>query len=519
MDLAELVVTSRAVAATRSRRQKADCLAALLRRLDARERVPAIAWLCGELPQGKLGVGWAALRDLAESPAAPQASLPIVEVERTFSAIAELAGNGRAPARRRLLGELWARATIDERDFLRRVLLGELRQGGLDGVMAEGAALAAGVPPAALRRAWMLAGNLPAVAAAALADGAAALARFSLTVFTPVLPMLASPAEGVAEAMARLGTAALEDKLDGARVQVHRDGDQVRVFTRGLLDVTAQLPEIVEAVRALPARRLVLDGEAIALQPGGAPRPFQETMARFAKRVDAAALRAQVPLSAFFFDVLLVDDEVFLDRPAQERFAALDALVPPAARVPRLVTADAAAAEQFLVAALARGHEGVMAKALGAPYQVGARGQSWLKLKRAHSLDLVVLAVERGSGRRSGFLSNIHLGARDPERGGFVMLGKTFKGMTDVMLAWQTAHFNELAVGDDGWVVRLAPEQVVEIAFDGVQQSTQYEDGLALRFARVKRYRDDKPAAEADTIDTVRAIFARDRARGTDDAP
>ncbi len=520
MLLAELIATSRAVADTRSRKEKAGRLADLLRRLAAEERVPAIAWLCGELTQGKIGAGWAALRDLAGTPAPADASLTVAEVQQAFEASAHLAGAGVAAARKRLLGALWARARADERDFLARVVRGELRQGGLDGVMAEGAALAANVDVASLRRAWMLAGNLPEVAAAALAGGAPALAAFELTLFTPVLPMLASPADGVAAVLERLGTAALEDKLDGARVQVHRDGDLVRVFTRGLLKVTAQLPEVVEAALALPARRLILDGEAIALRgPGGPPLPFQETMSRFARRVDVAAERARVPLSVFFFDALRIDDDAWLDRSAAERFAALDALVPATQRVARLLTADADEAERFLAAALARGHEGVMAKALDAPYQVGARGQSWLKLKKAHTLDLVVLAVERGSGRRSGFLSNIHLGARDPASGGWVMLGKTFKGMTDEMLAWQTQRFAELAVTEhDGWVVELRPEQVVEIAFDGVQESTQYPGGFALRFARVKRYRDDKRAAEADTIDTVRAIFAHDRARGSVDA-
>lgn len=513
MLLDELVRTSRAVADTRSRREKAGRLAELIRRLAPDERVPAIAWLCGELTQGKIGAGWAALRDLGATPAAVSATLQVAEVESTFAALARASGAGSVALRKRLLGELWTRATEAERDFLTRVMHGALRQGGLDGVMAEGAALAAGVDVAQLRRAWMLAGNLPAVAAAALAEGAPALARFELALFTPVLPMLASPGDGVEAAMERLGQAALEDKLDGARVQVHRDGDLVRVFTRGLLEVTAQVPDVALAALALPAQRLVLDGEAIALRPGGQPRPFQETMSRFARKVDVAARRAETPLSVFFFDALRIDDATWLDRPANERFAALDALVPAGLRVPRLVTADAAEADRFLAAALARGHEGVMAKALDAPYQVGARGQAWLKLKPAHTLDLVVLAVERGSGRRSAWLSNIHLGARDPA-GGFVMLGKTFKGMTDEMLAWQTEHFATLATGEDGWVVHLRPEQVVEIAFDGVQQSTQYPGGFALRFARVKRYRSDKRAADADTIDTVRAIFAADRARG-----
>jgi DNA ligase-1 len=508
-----LVETSRAVAATRSRKAKASALAALLTRLAADERVPAIAWLTGALPQGKLGVGWATLRELSGSPAAAEPTLEIAEVHAAFDAIAHLAGHGAAGERRRRLAEIFARATAGEHALLGRVLLGELRQGGLDGVMAEALALAANVDADALRRAWMLAGDLATVGAAALAEGAPALARFALTVGRPVLPMLATPCDGIDDALARLGEAALEHKLDGARVQVHKDGDEVRVFTRGLLDVTANVPEAVAAARALPARRVVLDGEAIALREGGAPRPFQETMARFSRQNDPA-LAAAVPLSVCFFDLLLVDDRVLLDEPARARFAALDALVPAAQRVPRLCTRDPGAAAAFFTAALARGHEGVMAKALDAPYQVGARGQAWLKVKPAHTLDLVVLAVERGSGRRAGTLSNIHLGARDPARGGFVMLGKTFKGMTDEMLAWQTRRFAELAERDDGHVVWLRPEQVVEIELDGVQQSPHYPGGLALRFARVVRYRDDKRADDADTIDTVRAMFDRDRGRG-----
>jgi DNA ligase-1 len=321
--------------------------------------------------------------------------------------------------------------------------------------------------------------------------------------------MLATPTEGIADALGRLGEAALEDKLDGARIQVHRDGDEVRIFTRGLLDVTEQVPEIAAAARSLPGRRLILDGETLALNARGAPLPFQQTMARFSRKRGV-----ELGLSPFFFDVLLVDDEMTLDRPARERFALLDGIVSLAQRIPRLITADASEAEAFLAAALARGHEGLMAKDLDAPYQIGARGQGWLKVKPAHTLDLVVLAVEHGSGRRRGLLSNIHLGARDAEHGGFVMLGKTFKGMTDELLAWQTKRFRELEVADDGWVVVVRPEQVVEIAFDGLQESPHYPGGLALRFARVKGYRSDKGAEEADTIETVRTIFARDRARG-----
>jgi DNA ligase-1 len=511
--LSSLCDTHRAMADVRSRKAKAGLLAALLRRLTPQERVPAIAWLTGVLCQGRLGVGYATVRELAGCAAAAQPSLVVVEVDAIFAAIATLGGRGSAGERRRLLGELFARATAEEQAFLSRVLLGELRQGGLDGIMADALALAAGVDAAALRRAWMLAGDLPLVGAAVLEEGAPALARFALAVFTPVLPMLATPCGGVEDALGRLGEAALEHKLDGARVQVHRDGDEVRVYTRSLLDATGQVPEIVAAALALPVRRVVLDGEVLALRPDGRPRPFQETLSRFSRRKDAS-LREAVPLSPFFFDALLVDDQELVGAPAAERFAALDALVPDAQRVLRLVTADPAAAEAFYQAALARGHEGVMAKALAMPYQVGARGQAWLKVKRAHTLDLVVLAVERGSGRRSGTLSNIHLGARDPASGGFVMLGKTFKGMTDAMLAWQTRRFAELAERDEGQVVWLRPEQVVEIEFDGLQQSSQYPGGLALRFARVVRYRGDKRAAEADTIDSVRALFEAERARG-----
>ncbi|MBV8928250.1 MAG: ATP-dependent DNA ligase, partial [Mycobacteriaceae bacterium] len=358
-------------------------------------------------------------------------------------------------------------------------------------------------------RAAMLGGDLPTVAAAVLTQGPHALGQFTLTVGRPVGPMLAQTATDIDDALERLGgTAVFEAKLDGARVQIHRDGQRVSLYTRTLDDVTARLPELVEATLALPVRSLIADGEAIALKPGGRPHRFQVTASRFGSRVDIAAVRAAQPLSAFFFDVLHIDGADLLDAPTRERVAALDAIVPQRHRVDRLITSDAAAAQTFLDATLAAGHEGVMAKSLTAPYAAGRRGAGWLKVKPVHTLDLVVLAVEWGSGRRTGKLSNIHLGARDPATGGFVMLGKTFKGMTDAMLDWQTTRFMELADGPtDGYVVRLRPGQVVEIAFDGVQGSTRYPGGMALRFARVLRYRDDKRPDEADTIDTVRAVF------------
>jgi DNA ligase-1 len=359
-----------------------------------------------------------------------------------------------------------------------------------------------------------MAGALPVAAEAALSGGAEGLARFRLRLLAPVQPMLAETSADVAEALAELGEAAIEWKLDGARVQAHRDGDEVRVFSRSLRDVTPAVPEVVEAVRALPARRLVLDGEAIALRSDGAPQPFQATMRRFGRKLDVGALRRELPLSVLFFDALHADGEDLVARPLAERHRALAEVVPAALLVPRLVTADPGAAGAFLVEALRRGHEGVVAKALGAPYEAGRRGAAWRKVKRAHTLDLVVLAAEWGHGRRRGFLSNLHLGARDPERGGFAMLGKTFKGMTDAMLAWQTERLRGLALGEgDDLVVHVRPELVVEVAFDGIQASPRYPAGLALRFARVKRYREDKRADEADTVEAVRALFLAQGAR------
>jgi DNA ligase-1 len=509
MLLGDVVRVSAQVASTRSRLAKRAHLATLLRGLAPDERLPVVAWLCGDVPQGKLGIGWASLR---EAPAAAAtASLSVAEVNTVFTSLANLSGSGSTGERRRMLGALLTAATVEEQDFLRRVLLGELRQGGLDGVMADAIAEATAIPAEEVRRAWMLAGSLPRIADAALTDGRAGLARFSLTLFSPVLPMLASPSESPDAAIAELGEALIDWKLDGVRVQIHRDGEQVRIFSRGLQDVTAQLPEVVELARALPGSAAILDGEAIALRADGAPLPFQETQSRFAKRRSVAEARAAVPLRTFLFDALLLDGKEIVDRPLTERLAALTATIPENTRVPSIVAASPAEATRFLDEALARGHEGAMAKALGAPYQAGSRGKSWLKLKRAHTLDLVVLAAEWGSGRRVGFLSNLHLGARDPDAGGFVMLGKTFKGMTDEMLAWQTEKLQSLALGREGHVVYVRPELVAEIAFDEVQASPHYPAGLALRFARVKRYRTDKRADEADTIATVRAIHLRER--------
>ena len=512
MLLLDVAATSVEVGGTSSRLTKVAHIAELLRRAAGEPDVAAIivSWLSGELRHRQIGVGWAALR--SRPPPASDPVLTVIGVDATFSKIGAVSGKGAQATRAELVAGLFAAATETEQAFLLRLLGGELRQGALAGIMADAVAKEAGIPAPAVQRAAMLGGDLPAVAAAGLSGGAVALDAFTLRVGRPVGPMLAQTATGVADALERHGgTTIFEAKLDGARVQIHRAGDEVTVYTRSLDDVTARLPEVVEATLALPVTDLIADGEAIALRPDNRPHRFQVTASRFGRSVDVAwALAAQKaePLSVFFFDILHRDGLDLIDAPTTERLAALDAVVPPVHRVDRLMTADPSEAADFLDATLAAGHEGVMAKAPDAPYQAGRRGAGWLKVKPVHTLDLVVLAVEWGSGRRRGKLSNIHLGARDPVSGEFVMVGKTFKGMTDSMLDWQTARFTELAVGGtEGYVVQLRPEQVVEVALDGVQKSSRYPGGLALRFARVVRYRDDKSPAEADTIDAVRALY------------
>jgi DNA ligase-1 len=504
--LRELVATSAAVRETASRTAKANALAAYLRTLPAAEIAVAVPCLIGSPPRGRIGLGPAVLTEVRGAPASAS-SLTLGDLAEAFDALARIRGPGAAAARAACLRALFARATAEEQDFLVRLVVGELRQGALEGVMLEAIAKAADVAAEAVRRAATFAGDLAAVAQAALTSGASGLGRFAIEPMRPVAPMLASPADGIADALAALGTAALEWKLDGARVQVHKSGDTVRVFTRSLNDVTAAVREVVEAVSELRTSDVVLDGEAIALAANGAPQPFQVTMRRFGRKLDVAALRATLPLAPFFFDVLRRDGEPLVDRPAHERNLVLEAVVPAALRVPRLVTADVNDAERFLADALAHGHEGVMAKSLESRYEAGSRGTGWLKVKRTHTLDLVVLAAEWGHGRRKGWLSNLHLGARDPS-GGFVMLGKTFKGLTDAVLEWQTRELLARELARDAWTVHVRPELVVEIAFNDVQASPQYPGGVALRFARVKAYRPDKRADEADTIDTVRAIHA-----------
>jgi ATP-dependent DNA ligase I len=506
MLLDEVAAASADVAATSSRLKKVERLSSVLARLRPEEVPIAVAYLSGALPHGSIGVGWASLREVP-SPAA-SATLELVEVDATLRHVGGLAGAGSQAARREALRDLFGRATVPEQGFLRGLLTGEIRQGALEGVMVDAVSRAANVPLAEVRRAAMLAGDLGAVAATAIDGGSPALARFRLSLLTPLQPMLAQSAEDVRSAFERIRPAAVEWKLDGARIQIHRLGGEVRVFTRNLADVTDRVPEIVEAIRGLPLEAAVFDAEAIALRPDGRPYPFGLTMSRFGSRSrrDLGQLRSDYPLSSFVFDILHLDGDDLIDRAAADRFAALEERLPEGLRVKRIVTEDAEEAERFLEDAIARGHEGVMVKALDAPYEAGRRGASWIKVKRAHTLDLVILAAEWGHGRRRGWLSNLHLGARDPENGGFVMLGKTFKGMTDEMLGWQTERLQEIETSRDGITVHVRPELVVEVAFDGLQTSTRYPGGVALRFARVKGYRPDKSVDEADTIDAVRAI-------------
>jgi len=502
MLLRELVEVSRSVAATRSRKEKTQLISVLLLAAAPGERALVAHYLGGRLRQRRTGLGWRSLQTLP--PPASSATLQVGKVDAAFEAMSALAGPGSAGQRTAAVADLFGRATETEQAWLRAVAVGEVRQGALEAIVTEAVARAAEVPLAAVRRAAMLAGGATHVVDAAF-EGAAALAEIGLTVGRPVLPMLASSAPDVASALAKAGAGeavGLDAKLDGIRIQVHRDGDEVVVATRSLDDITARLPEVVEIARSLPATRLVLDGEAMSLADDGRPRPFQETASRTASQSTTGTV--VVP---YFFDVLHVDGTDLIDRPARERWEVLDRLVPSEHRVRRWVGTEVAEAESFTADVLASGQEGVVVKSLDAPYDAGRRGSAWVKVKPVHTLDLVVLAVEHGSGRRRGWLSNIHLGARDPSSPtGFVMLGKTFKGMTDAMLAWQTERFRELEVADDGWVVTVRPEQVVEVAFDGLQRSTRYPGGLALRFARVVRYRDDKRADEADTIATVRAL-------------
>jgi DNA ligase-1 len=505
MLLAELVGTSNRIANTSRRLEKTARLAELLKQLTPEEVEIAVAFLSGGARQNRIGIGYATLRDANAAPAATP-SLDLIEVDRTIGELAAVAGRGSEQRRRQLLNHLLARATADEQHFLVRLLMGELRQGALEGIMIEALAKASELAPERIRRAAMLAGSAQAIARPVIERGEAGLAQFDVQLFRPVQPMLAQTAADASEALGELGEAALEYKFDGARVQVHKSGDEVVVFSRRMNDVTGAVPEVAAAVRAMPARDLILDGEVLSLDAEGRPQPFQVSMRRFGRKLDVDRMMAELPMFPFWFDLIYLDGGSMIDEPQARRFEELSRVAKPEMLVPHLVTASPEEAEEFLHGALTQGHEGIMAKARGAGYAAGARGQSWLKIKRARTLDLVILAAEWGNGRRQGWLSNLHLGARDTVKGGFAMLGKTFKGLTDEMLAWQTQEFLKLEISRDQHTVYVQPKLVAEIAFNEIQISPRYESGLALRFARVKQYRPDKSAADADTFETVQKL-------------
>lgn len=507
--LSILVRTSKLVAASSGRLAKTRELASLLRCIPPDELEIGVRYLSGDIPQGRIGIGYSALQTAAAHAAADTDTLSLGDVDRDLAALAGMRGAGSAARRVESLRNLFARATSDEQHFLLRLLIGELRQGALTGIMQDAIAEAAGIPAAQVRRAAMYAKSLGALAKAAIYEGADALERFQLELFAPVSPMLAQTAADVGEALREIGgESAFEWKMDGARIQVHKAADEVRIYTRGLNEVSGAIPEIVEQARGFAQRTLVLDGEAIAFDALGRPHPFQVTMRRFGRKLNVEALRTRLPIKAFYFDCLRVGAHSIASRPYRERIAALAQAVPPPLRIPQLITASEPEARAFYDAAIAAGHEGVMAKSLDAPYEAGSRGASWFKIKRVHTLDLVVLAAEWGHGRRTGKLSNLHLGALDPLTGEYVMLGKTFKGLTDALLEWQTRELLAREMRRDPDTVYVHPELVVEIAFSDLQASTRYPGGFALRLARVKRYRQDKPLGAADTMESVRKIYA-----------
>jgi DNA ligase-1 len=514
MRLAHLVERVAQVRATTKKTEKIDLLANFLQQFHGKEIELAAQYLTGHLPQGRIGIGWAMIKAAMVDVPSSGIPLTLVEMDHVLSVIASEEGPGSFERKVKALRRLFEQATIDERPFLTQLLMGELRQGALEGLLLEAIAKASGLASSDVRNAMMFSGHIGEIARVALEEGSSGLARFTLKLFSPVAPMLANSAEDVEEVFGRFEQGAFEYKLDGARIQVHKGGDEVRIFTRQLQDVTERLPEVTEWTRVLPIREIILEGEAIALRPDGRPHPFQITMRRFGRIKEVESIRQGIPLTSFFFDCLFIEGEgSLISLPYEKRFERLSKTIPAQSIIPRIVTASPEEAKHFFQRALEAGHEGLMAKSLTAPYIAGQRGFHWLKLKAAKTLDLVILAVEWGSGRRSGWLSNLHLGARDPQSGEFIMLGKTFKGLTDEMLKWQTEKLLSLETRRDQWTVYVRPELVVEIAFGDVQESPRYPAGLALRFARVKRYRPDKSANEADTIKTVQDLFKKINSR------
>ena len=508
--VSHLAFVSRKVSTSSARKAKVAALADALREMDPQDIEVAVHYLSGDLRQGKIGISFASLRAAAQAPSSPQSELTVRHLDENLSSYAGIRGAGSVAKRSALLADVFGAADVDTREFLFRLLTGELRQGALAGVMIEAIAAASQIDIKEIRRAAMYAPSLGRLAHDAISGGSAALAQYGLQLMSPVMPMLAQTAADVAEAIECLRTAIFEWKMDGARIQVHKAGNEVRIYTRSLNDVTAAVPEIEAAVRSLSARDLILDGEAISFSASGRPLSFQDTMRRFGRKLNIAAMQAEQPIQAFFFDCLLIDGMSIAELATTARIARLNDVVPTHMQMPRLVTDSVTQAQTFYEEALKAGHEGIMAKGLDAPYEAGNRGASWLKIKKAHTLDLVILAAEWGHGRRKGTLSNLHLGALDPQSGEFVMLGKTFKGLTDEMLAWQTRELLAREIERDHMTVYVRPELVVEIAFSDLQVSSRYPGGLALRLARVKRYRDDKSVQEADTMVEVRKLVTGD---------
>lgn len=509
--LKDLVEASEKIGSTARKKEKTSILADLFRRLRGKEIALASHYLSGKLPQGRLGIGWATLQEARKDLVHQFRPLSLIEVDRFFEDISGEKGTGSLEGKVGILREIFSSTQEEEREFLIRLMMGEIRQGALEGLVLEAIGLASSLSLDTILQGLMFSGDIGEVARVAMEEGLAGLSRFQPRVFHPISPMLANPAEGEEEALERLGEAAWEYKIDGARIQIHKEGEEVRIFTRHLKDVTQSAPEIVEVARSIPFESAIFEGETIATQKSGRPLPFQITMRRFGRIQDVERMQKEIPLAPYFFDLLYLDGESTLQKPYRIRFKLLSERVPLAYRIPQIVTRDKREAQNFLRKSLEAGHEGLMAKDLDTPYVAGHRGYSWLKIKPAQTLDLVVLAAEWGHGRRKGWLSNLHLGARDPESERFIMLGKTFKGLTDEMLQWQTKRLLGLEFSRDEWTVYVKPELVAEIAFGDLQESPRYPGGLALRFARVRRYREDKSSTEADTIQKVWQLFEAKR--------
>jgi len=509
--LKNLVEISETVSATTKKKEKASLLAHFLREAKEKDIFLLAFYLSGELPQGRLGVGWAMLQEASKESSFHSNPVSLIDLDRYFDIIAEEKGPGSSRKKIQILTEVFSRSDEKEKEFLVKLIMGEIRQGALEGLVLEAVARASSLSADRLQRSFMFSGNIGEVARTAMEEGASGLSRFQPSLFHPISPMLASPVEREEEAIERLGEAGWEYKIDGARIQVHKDGEEIRIFTRHLKEVTESIPEVVDLAKKFPMDKAIFEGEAIALREDSKPLPFQTTMRRFGRVKNVDRMRGEIPLRPFFFDLLYLDGGSLLETSYQERSTQLSERLKPQYLIPRIITAEAKKVQDLLIQSLKAGHEGLMAKGLESPYVAGQRGFSWLKIKPAQTLDLVVLAAEWGHGRRTGLLSNLHLGAKDKESGEFVMLGKTFKGLTDEMLRWQTKKLLELETERDEWTVYVKPELVIEIAFNDIQESPHYPGGLALRFARVKRFRQDKSPLETDTFQKIRAIFESSR--------